>query len=99
MNPAELEALLSGLLRMWRVEGALSVSDDGGPLTARIESSVAAVKVEHSIQPFGVVWHVQADEGRRLAYPSTIGMIRHLREALAPERGAARVVFAKGVNG
>jgi len=98
MNPAELEALLAGLLRLWQVEAELAVSRNGEALTARIESEAAAVTVEHSVQPFGTVWHVQEDSRRRLAHPSAIGMIRHLRQALAPERGAARVVFAKGAS-
>ncbi len=95
MNPAELEALLSGLLRMWQVQAALSVSANGETLTARIECDAAAVTVGHNVQPFGIVWHVQETGKRRRAHSSAIGMIRHLREALAPERGAARVVFAK----
>ena len=95
MNPAELEALLAGLLRLWQVEARLGVSRDDETLTARIESA-AVVTVEHSVQAFGPVWQVQEAGQRRRTYPSAIGMIRHLREALAPERGAARVVFAKG---
>lgn len=98
VNPAELEALLAGLLRLWQVEARLAVSRNGEILTARIESDTATVTLEHSVQSFGLVWHVQEDGRRRLTHPSAIGMIRHLREALAPERGAARVVFAKGVE-
>jgi hypothetical protein len=96
MNPAELEALLSGLLRLWQVEARLSVAREGDGLRADITKAGALVTVEQSVHPFGIAWHVQAEGKRRLAYPSTIGMIRHLREALAPERGTARVVFAAG---
>lgn len=99
MTPAELEALLAGLLRLWQVEAALSVGRQGDGLAARIEHAAAAVTVERSIQPFGVVWHVQEAGRRRRAHPSVNGMVRHLREALAAERGAARVVFAPGAAG
>lgn len=98
MNPAELEALLAGLLRLWQVEARLAVSRDGEALSARIGCDAAVVTVEYGIQPFGPVWHVQKGGQRRRSYPSAIGMIRHLREALAPARGSARVVFAKGVG-
>jgi hypothetical protein len=94
MNPAELEALLSGLLRLWQVEARLAVAREGDGLRADITKVGALVTVEQSIQPFGIAWHVQAEGKRRLAYPSTIGMIKHLREVLAPERGVARVMFA-----
>jgi hypothetical protein len=96
VNPAELEALLAGLLRLWQVEARLEVARNGGGLKAIVAANAAQVTIEQSIQPFGIAWHVQADGKRRLAYPSTIGMIRHLREVLAPERGRARVVFAAG---
>lgn len=96
MNPAELEALLSGLLRLWQVEARLSVAREGEGLRADITKAGALVTVEQSVQPFGIAWHVQAEGKRRLAYPSTIGMIKHLREVLAPERGVTRVMFAAG---
>ena len=99
MNPAELEALLAGLLRLWQVEAVLSVGGKGKALHASIEATATSVTVEHSVQSFGHAWHVQEAGRRRLAYPSTIGMIRHLREALAPERGMARVVFAATSGG
>jgi hypothetical protein len=98
VNPAELEALLAGLLRLWQIEARLTVTRIGDGLMARIESAAPSVTVEQTVQPFGIAWHVQAEGGRRLVYPSTIGMIRRLREELAPDRGAARVVFAAGAG-
>jgi hypothetical protein len=100
MSPAELEALLAGLLRLWQVEAALCVRRCGDQgILARIEAPRAAVKITYRIEPFGPAWHVEETGQRRRTYPSTIGPIRHLRESLAPERGSARVVFAAGRGG
>ena len=94
MNAAELEALLIGLLRLWSIEATVAVTRQGEGLTARVDGAEGiVVTVEQIRQPFGIAWHVQVD---RRAYPSTIGVIRHLRSVLAPERGAARVLFAAG---
>ncbi|MCA8928888.1 MAG: hypothetical protein KDC18_12530 [Alphaproteobacteria bacterium] len=99
MAPAELEALLAGLLLVWQVPAALSVRRDGEDLCATVEGPAGAVTVGYSVPSFGPLWRVQEAGRRPRTYPSTIGMIRHLREALAPERGAARVVFAPGAVG
>ncbi len=97
MNAAELEALLIGLLRLWSIEATVAVTRQGEGLTARVDGAEGiVVTVEQIRQPFGIAWHVQVDGERRRAYPSTIGVIRHLRSVLAPERGAARVLFAAG---
>ena len=99
MNAAELEALLTGLLRLWNIDAELGVRRDGEALKASINvPGGVAVAVEQSRHPFGFAWHVQVEGERRRSYPSTIGVIRHLRSALAPQRDAARVLFAAGVG-
>ena len=95
MNAAEFEALLLGLLRQWRVEAGISVRRTSDALTADITSGGIGVSVTRSQQPFGIVWQVEPTGGRRLTHPSLIGCIRHLRQALAPELGTSRVVFAR----
>jgi hypothetical protein len=99
MNAAELEALILGLLRLWQAHGSVSVTRDADALTAVVQGDSISVRVERSVQPFGVVWQLQAEGERRLTYPSIIGCIRHLRETFAPARGSSRVVFAASGGG
>ncbi len=95
MNGAELEALLSGLLRLWQAEGRVRAIRGEDQISARIEGGDAAtITVTWLPAPFGIVWQVQPAGGRLRTYPSVIGLIRDLRERLAPERNAARVLFA-----
>jgi hypothetical protein len=95
LSPAELEALLAGLLRLWQVEAKLQTSRSAREVRACVEVSthpVLTVIWQHP--PFGIVWQVAEEGKRQRSYPSVLGMIRHLRASLAPERGASRVLFA-----
>ncbi|HKK29201.1 MAG TPA: hypothetical protein VKA18_02255 [Alphaproteobacteria bacterium] len=95
MSAAELEVLLLGLLRLWQVEAQVSSAPEKDRLTARIERRGEPVlAVSWQVEPFGVAWKVTQEGKRQRTYPSVIGLIRHLRHSLAPERDAARVLFA-----
>ena len=95
MSGAELEAFLLGLLRLWQVEGQVRVSRNGETLTASIErSGCTPVTVSWLHAPFGIAWQLQEQGARLRTYPSVIGLIRHLRHALAPARDPGRVLFA-----
>lgn len=100
MSAAELEVLLLGLLRLWQVEGSVRTAREGDKVTAAIECgdfSPLTVTWQHA--PFGIAWQVQAGEERLRTYPSIVSLIRDLRGRLAPERGAARVLFVQGAGG
>ena len=95
MNGAELEALLTGLLRHWQVRAEMrGTRTDEGVAALLTFDARPSVTVSWQQAPFGIVWRVEP-EGRRVrTYPSVNGMIRDLRERLVPERGSARVLFA-----
>jgi hypothetical protein len=97
VSPAELEALLLGLLRLWQVEGSVRTAREGEAVTAAIDVDGAAqLTVIWQHAPFGIAWQVQAADERLRTYPSIISLIRDLRGRLALERDAARVLFVKG---
>lgn len=101
MNAAELEALLTGLLRLWQVEASVRQDREGEQegLSALIEGQGApALTVTWMEAPFGIVWQVQQEGCQSRTYPSINGLIRVLRERLVPERGSARVLFAQGIG-
>lgn len=99
MSRAELEAFLLGLLRLWQVEARVSVPRVGETVTAHIErGGLARLTVTWQQAPFGIVWQVEEPNARIRTYPSVIGLIRHLRHALAPMRDAGRVLFAGRVG-
>jgi hypothetical protein len=101
VNAAELEALLTGLLRLWQVEASVRPDRDGKQegISALIEGQGAmTLTVTWMEAPFGIVWQVLPAGRRPRTYPSINGLIRDLRERLVPERGSARVLFVKEVG-
>ncbi len=67
------------------VEGALALwgVEAGGATAGREET------------PLGPAWRVTGPDGRSRLHPSVSGALRHLRQLLAPERAASRVLFAR----
>lgn len=93
MSPAELEALLIGMLRLWQNNAEVTVSRDTAGPAARITDGVRVISIRRQTVAFGTVWHVEPIGERQRTYSSINGLIRDLRQRLAPERAIARVLF------
>ena len=99
MTDADLRIFIEGLAAAWRADVSIVACAEGDVLTATLRSKEAVVaEVRRELQPFGVVWRVQAPGGRERLHPSAQGAIRSLGAILAPDQPMARVMFAGGMG-
>lgn len=94
----KLEALLSGALAVWRVDGRI-VGDTARPNARTVEvGGAACVTVERITEPDESYWEVEPATGMpALPYAGIQGMLRAVRAVVAPDRESARLVI--GQNG
>lgn len=90
----QLHALLTGALAVWRVEGRV-VKDDRGAVACTVRTADAAVRIErHADAADAPFWEVAASDSDLppLPFAGIQGMLRAVRELLAPDRSASRLV-------
>ena len=98
MTPARFHTLIEGAVHAWRADVTLNFDDTN--LRCRVNrGGQECVSVAVERQPFGTVWRI-AEAGRReRVHASIVPALRGLREILAPERSAGRVLFVQGDHG
>lgn len=98
-----LEALLAGALKVWRVDGRV-VRHPVRPGARTIEvGGAACVTVERDEEDEGPFWNVAPEAGSEsdlpaLPYAGIQGMLRAVRDILAPGQDSTRLVIGQGGN-
>lgn len=96
-----LEALLTGALEVWRVDGRV-VRNPARPLARSVViGGTIFVTVERTLEGDESFWNVAPEEGSQsdipsLPYAGIQGMLRAVREIVAPDRDTARLVIGQG---
>ena len=86
MTPPELRALVSDSLVLWGVAAAVAVAEDGIALTAPDGTPLRLRPAALDERP--VRWWLERP-GQRRPYPSVLGLLRGVRNAVGAGGGAA----------
>lgn len=86
MTPPELRALVSDGLALWGVAAAVSIADDGVALVAPDGTPLRLRPAAPEERPFR--WWLERP-GQRRPYPSVLGLLRGVRNAVGAGGGAA----------
>lgn len=92
----QIEALLSGALAVWRVEGRI-VRDNSKPCTFIVSAIGKNITVERITDDGDApYWEISAPEMPSLPYAGIQGMLRAVRNVIDPETSTARLVVGTG---
>lgn len=92
----QTEALLSGALAVWRVDGRIA-RDEANPCAFTVSANDVDVTVERITDDGDApYWEVASHGMPSLPYAGIQGMLRAIRGIVDPERPAARLVIGTG---
>ena len=92
----QIEALLSGALAVWRVEGRI-VRDDNKPCAFIVSAIGKDVTVERITDDGDApYWEIASPDMPSLPYAGIQGMLRAVRNVIDPETPTARLVVGTG---
>ena len=93
MSPERFRALIDGVLAFWQADAQVSYDPDA--LHCRVERDGGVlVEISRSPTPLGEAWRVEATGRVARTHLSVVPALTTLREAVAPGRPRARVLFA-----
>lgn len=92
----QTEALLSGALDVWRVEGRI-VRDDTKPCAFTISAVGRDVTVERITDDGDTpYWEIASHDAPSLPYAGIQGLLRAVRDVIDPETPTVRLVVGTG---